>query len=73
MEKFNPNKKNWEPLCCDTTVKKYRPAPKDLKKPEIPELPKKQHSHFRVNGRNRKYGHWKGINNEQSKTCGGHN
>ena len=57
MEKFNPNKKNWEPLCCDTTVKKYRPAPKDLKKPEIPELPKKQHSHFRVNGRNRKYGH----------------
>lgn len=48
MEKFNPNKKNWEPLWGDTTVKKYAPAPKD---------PKKQHSHFRVNGRNRKYGH----------------
>lgn len=40
MEKFNPNKKNWEPLCCNTTVKKYAPAPKDLEKPEIPELPK---------------------------------
>ena len=47
MEKFNPNKKNWEPLLDDTIIK-YTPAPKDLEK---------QHSHFRVNGRNRKYGH----------------
>ena len=59
MEKFNPNKKRWEPLWGDTsvdltgflsdkTVKKCAPAPKE---------PKKQHSHFRVSGRNRKYGH----------------
>ena len=41
MEKFNPNKKKWEPLFGDTTIKKYAPAaPKDLEKPEIPELPK---------------------------------
>lgn len=59
MEKFNPNKKNWEPLWknSNTVNLKYSPAPKDLEKPEVPELPKKQHSHFRVSGRNRKYGH----------------
>ena len=46
MEKFNPNKKNWEPLWSDTTVKKYTPAPKNLEKPEIPELPKSIEGHL---------------------------
>ena len=42
MERFNPNKKNWEPLWknSNTVNLKYSPAPKDLEKPEIPELPK---------------------------------
>lgn len=45
MEKFNPNKKNWEPLFDDTIIK-YAPAPKDLEKPEIQELPKSVAGHI---------------------------
>jgi len=53
---FNPNEKNWEPLWNNTEnleivseeVIKYKPAPKDMKKPDIHDLPKSIEGHINV-------------------------